>query len=225
MYSARPCRVFLQPAEQHGKTCSTTKSDNADWSQTSFRGYCHRQGKLTACALSFGVEKFGKAWVFLKESEILIVARTIAILRAQLNGDLQILHRRFRLACQAIQRGHGINNVIRFGSSFTRTVQMLARIVPAPQIHHGNALVVMVFSGFGARLDRPGNALAADPKVNSRAVRKFFARTLNHAFEQFLGAMKFLLLKVLQTLFVSLKLLDSGLIVGVAQNISMLLFS
>src|SRR5580704_314110 len=156
--------------------------------------------------VSLRVEQFREARIFLQKREILIVARVITIFRLQLYRHFQILHRRFRFASQAIQRSHGVNNVVRFRRRFARAVQMLAGFVPAPQVHQRHALGVMLFCGFQCRNGRPRNALLADLNVHLGAVAQLLARALQHSLQRLLSALELLLLEVLKSFFVEFQL-------------------
>src|SRR5215470_9807814 len=87
---------------------------------------------LSGRAVSLRIEQFRKARIFLQEREVLVVPRVVAVFRTQLNRELQIVHRGLGFAGQAIERGHGIDDVVRFRSRFARAVQMFARFIPAP---------------------------------------------------------------------------------------------
>src|SRR5215469_17105204 len=52
-----------------------------------------------------GVKQFGKARIFLKKREVFVVARVVAVFRAQLDGDLEVFECRVGFASEAIERG------------------------------------------------------------------------------------------------------------------------
>ena len=144
----------------------------------------------------------------------------VTIFWTQLNCDFQILHGGFRFAGQAIERGHGVYDVVSFRSGFARAVEMLASFVPAAKIHQRDALRVVLFGGFHRGNRRSRDALFANAQMNMRPVAEFFAGTFQNAFERLFGAEKLLLLKKLESLFVKLHLRLLGGRVGVGrQNI------
>src|SRR5450755_63195 len=83
---------------------------------------------------------------------------------------------------------------------------MFACFVPAAEIHQGDTLRVMVFGGFRRGYWRTRNSLIANADMHFGAVVEFFRRTAQDALQRLLGALKFLLLKEFQSLFVSLQL-------------------
>ncbi len=126
----------------------------------------------------------------------------VTIFGTQLNCDFQILHGGFRFAGQAIERGHGVNDVVSFRRGFARAVEMLASFVPAAEIHQRDPLRVMFFGGFHRGNRRTRDALFANAHVHLRAVAEFFAGTFQNALEGLLGADELLLLKKLESFFV-----------------------
>ena len=169
-----------------------------------FRSHTRNSARRTA--VSLWVEQFGEARVFLQKREIFIVARVIAIFRAELDGNFQILHRRFRFAGKAIESGHGVNDVVRFRSGFARAVQMLAGFIPTAQVHQRNSLRVVLFCGFECRNGRARNALLTDAYVHLGAIAELLAGAFQDAFEGLLGALELLLLEVLKGFFVEFQL-------------------
>ena len=168
-----------------------------------FRSHTRNSARRT---VSLRVEQFSEARVFLQKREIFIVARVIAIFRAELDGNFQILHRRFRFAGQAIESGHGVNDVVRFRRGFARAVQMLAGFIPAAQVHQRHSLGVVLFGGLECRNGRARNALLADAYVHLGAIAELLAGAFQDAFEGLLGALELLLLEVLKGLFVEFQL-------------------
>ena len=212
------CRgdIFFQAAEDGGESGAASQSDNANGTRALLRGIFHgNRGKLAVGTVSLRVEKFGEARILLQERKILVVARVVAIFGAQLNGDFQILHGGFRFAGEAIERGHGVNNVVGFRSGFARAVEMLAGFVPAAEIHQRDALGVMILRGFQGLHGESRNALVANADVDLRAVAQFPAGAFEHALEGLLGARKFLLLKVLEGFLVEFELCLLGGRVGI----------
>src|SRR5271155_5205351 len=170
---------------------------------TKFRTNTRNSARRT---VSLRVQQFREARVFLQKSKIFVIARVIAIFRPQLYRHLQILHRGFRFAGQAIQSSHGVNNVVRFRRRFACAVQMLASFVPAAQVHQRHTLGVMLFCGLQCRNGRPRNALFADLYVHLGAVAELLAGAFQDAFEGLLGTLELLLLEVLKGFFVEFQL-------------------
>src|SRR6266478_9228149 len=102
---------------------------------------------LTGEAVFLGIEQLGEARVFLEERKIFVVARVIAILRAQLDGDLQIGERGIGLAGEAIESGQRVVNVVGLGRGFAGLVETFAGIVPSADVHHRHAALIMFFGG------------------------------------------------------------------------------
>jgi len=71
---------------------------------------------LAAGCFAFGIEQFGEAGIFLEKCKIFIIARVVAVFRAQLDRCFQILHRGFGFPGKTIQSGHGVKNKIGFGA-------------------------------------------------------------------------------------------------------------
>jgi hypothetical protein len=93
---APPSHVLLQAAQQRGKARASTDGHDpyAEFAQMLCVHHIVRQGsnrgkpaRLRPGAFALRIEKLGEARIFLKEGEILVVARVIAILRTQLNRD------------------------------------------------------------------------------------------------------------------------------------------
>src|SRR5215831_17026619 len=104
---------------------------------------------LTPESLFLGIEQLGEARIFLKEREVFIVARVVAVFRAQLNGDLKVFQRGVGFAGEAIERRQRVVNMVGFGRGLARFVKALARVVPAADIHHGHAALIMIFGALG----------------------------------------------------------------------------
>ena len=125
-------------------------------------------------------------------------------------ATLQILHGGIGFAGQAIERSHGVNDVVGFGSGLARAIQMFPRLVPAAQIHQGHALRIVVFRRFRCGAGRR-------EILCSQMRRWTLARSLSSLLgpsstrsSSLLGAMEFLLLKVLQRLLIEFQLLLLG---------------
>jgi hypothetical protein len=170
---------------------------------------------LTRRTVSLRVEQFGKAWVFLQEREIFVVARVIAIFRAQLDGNLQILHCGIRFAGEAIERSHRVDDVVGLRRGLARPVKVLAGFVPPAKIHQGNALRIVILVGFRRPCRQARDSLLANSHVNPGAIAQFLAWAFENALEGLLGALIFLLLKMLESLFIQLHLCELGRSFGV----------
>ena len=79
--------------------------------------------RLGARTVALRVEQFGEARIFLQECEIFVVAGVVAIFRAKLDGDFQILHGGIGFAGEAIERGHGVDDVVGFRSGFAGAIK------------------------------------------------------------------------------------------------------
>src|SRR3979490_2014199 len=103
------------------------------------KGEARRKSVLLADhAVFLRIEKFSEARVFLEESKILVVARMVAILCSQLNGDLKIGHGGIGCAGEAVERGQSVMNMVRFGRSFAGFHETFARVIPAADVHHAD---------------------------------------------------------------------------------------
>ncbi|MFZ0967818.1 MAG: hypothetical protein WAN13_06055 [Candidatus Acidiferrales bacterium] len=169
----------------------------------------HRE-KLSDGTFTLRIEKLGKTRIFLKEGEVFVVPRVVAILGAQLNREFQAFHRTLCFAREAIQRGHGIDDVVGLRRGLQRTVKMHARFIPAAEIHQGNALRVVVFGRLWRGLWDLRKSYFDAAKVNARPVAKFLVRPFNNLVEDLLGALELLLLDLPKGFFVELELLLEG---------------
>ncbi len=146
----------------------------------------------------------------MEECEVFVVPRVITILGAQLNRELQAFHRALCFAREAIQRGHGIDDVVGLRRGLQGTVKMHARFVPAAKIHQGYALRVMVLGGFWSGRGRLGKPHLDAADVDARPVAKLLVRPFKHLLKELFGALKLLLLNFLQAFFVEFQLLLEG---------------
>ena len=219
--SFSPRDMLLQPAKHGGKTGAAAERDNADRSGAILRRiiFHERTRNLAGRTVSLGIEQLGKARIFLQECEIFVVAGVIAVFRTQLNGDLQILHRRVRFAGQAIERRHRVDDVVGLRRRLAGAIEVLARFVPAAQIHQRDALGVVILGGFQGGDRRTRNPLFADAQVHQRAIAAVpCSGPRATRSKRLLGAVKFLLLKIAQGLFIGLQLLLLGRGVGVLRD-------
>jgi len=150
---------------------------------------------LAGEAVFLRIEQLGEARVFLEESKIFIVARVITVFPAQLNGDFQIGQSRIGFAGEAIESGQRVVNVIGLRRGFAGFVETFAGIIPAADVHHRDATLVMLVRGVGVLFLRRLHALLGDFQVHARAVGKFLAGAFHDFFEFLLGAGEFLLMK------------------------------
>jgi hypothetical protein len=162
--------------------------------------------KLAGGAVFLWIEKLGEAWIFLEEGKILVVARVIAIFRAQLNGNFQIGHRGIGFTGEAIERGQGVMNMVRLGSRFAGFQQTFARIVPAADVHHSDAALVMLFGGAGILFEGRLHALFGDLDVHAGAIGELFAGAFQNFFEFLFGPGEFLLMEEGQSFVVDFEL-------------------
>ena len=97
-------------------------------------------------------------------------------------------------------------NMIGFRRGLARFVEAFARFVPAADVHHGHAALIVIFGAARILFRRGLHALLGNFQVHARAVRQLFAGALEHFFEFLLGARKFLLMKERQRFVVRFQL-------------------
>ena len=85
--------------------------------------------------------------------------------------------------------------MIGFRRGFASFVEAFARIVPAANVHHGDATLIMFFGGAGILIVPGLHALFGDFHVHASAIGEFFAGAFEDFFEFLLGTGKFLLVK------------------------------
>jgi hypothetical protein len=104
--------IALQPAEQHRKPGAASNRDDTHTACATcgptlslFHRDCianaaelREEPESAAGGFALGVKQLGKAGIFLQKRKILIVARVVAVFGAQLDSDLQVLHRGFRFS-------------------------------------------------------------------------------------------------------------------------------
>src|SRR5260370_27072922 len=161
---------------------------------------------LAGGAVFLWVEQLGEARVFLQESKIFVVARVIAVFRAQLDGDLEIGQGGIGFAGEAIERGQRVVNMIGLRGGFAGFVETFAGVVPAADVHHRDATLIMFVRGAGILLVRRLHALLGDFQVHARAIREFLAGAFENFFKFLLGPGEFLLMKEGQGLVVDFEL-------------------
>ena len=124
----------------------------------------------------------------------------------QLDGDFQIGESGVGFAGEAIERGQGVVDVVGFGRGFAGFVETFAGVVPAADVHHSHAALIVLFGGarilFLGRL----HALLGDFYVHARAIREFFAGAFENFFELLFGSGEFLLMEEREGLVVNFEL-------------------
>ena len=151
--------------------------------------------ELASRAVFLGIKQFGETRVFLKEREVLVISRMIAIFRTELDGDFQVLHCGIGLAGEAIQRCESVMNVVGFRSGLTRLIEAFASIVPSANIHHGHTALIMLIGSARILLSGGLHALLSYFDVHARTIRQLFAGAFENLFQLLLGTREFLLMK------------------------------
>ncbi len=157
-------------------------------------------------AVFFGIEQFGETRVFLKKGEIFVISCVIAIFRPKLDGNFQIFHGGIGFAGEAIKSRERIMNVVGFGGGFASFIQTFPRVVPAANIHHGHAALIMLVGGARILFSNGLHTLLSNFDVHTRTIRKLFAGAFQNLFEFLLGAREFLLVKEGESLVVEFEL-------------------
>jgi len=171
-----------------------------------------KAGRSAAEAVFFRVQQFGKAGVFLEEGEVFIIARVVTVFGAELDGNLEIGHGGIGFASEAIERRERVMNVVGFRRGLAGFQKAFAGFVPAANIHHGHATLVVLLSGPGIFFLKWLHALLGDFHVHAGAVGKLLAGPLKNLLELLLGAGEFLLMKKSQGLVIDFELrLDEGI--------------
>src|SRR5207302_1782621 len=133
------------------------------------------------------VEQFGEARIFLEEGEIFVVARVVAVFRAQLDGDLEVLECGVGFAGEAIERCQRVMNVVGLGRGLARFVEALPRFVPAPDVHLFLWLRGIVPGALGVLCRAPGgfsdfaHGRHASRGGDARQTRIYYFRVNNSA--------------------------------------------
>lgn len=146
-------------------------------------------------AVFFRIQKLGKARIFLKKGEIFVIAGVITVFRTKLDSDLEIGHGGIGFAGQAVKSSERVMNMVRFWGCLARLEETLAGVVPAPDVHHGDAALIMLFRRARVLFVAGFHALLGDLQVHARTIRQLFARPFQNFFQLLLGAGKFLLMK------------------------------
>src|SRR5256885_2895907 len=130
----------------------------------------------------------------------------IAIFRAQLDSHFEILQGGVRFAGKAIESGQGVMNIVPFRRGFAGLIEALTRVVPAPNIHHSYAALVVLVGGARILFLAGLHALFSDFDVHARAIGQLFTGTFQHFLQLLLGLGKFLLVEEREGLIVQLEL-------------------
>jgi hypothetical protein len=179
---------------------------------TARKGCATVRERSAGIAFLFRIEELGEARIFLKEVEILVVARVIAVGRSEVDSNLEIGECGIGFAGEAIERGERVMNMVSFGSKLAGLFETLARLIPAAEIHHGHTALVVVFGGLGILIVSWLHALFGDAQVGTRAIGQFPAGASDDLLEFQFGALKFLLVEKGHGLFVDFHLgLDQGI--------------
>jgi hypothetical protein len=161
---------------------------------------------LAGGAVFLWIEQLGETRVFLEESKIFVVARVIAVFRTQLDSNLEVGEGGVGFAGEAIERGKSIVNMVGLGRGFAGFIETFAGIVPAADVHHRDATLIMFVRGAGILLVRRLHALLGDFQVHARAIGEFLAGAFENFFKFLLGAGEFLLMKEGQGFIVDFEL-------------------
>jgi len=171
-------------------------------------GPSYRQQPRWSAGVAFflRIQKFGETRIFLKEVKVLVVARVIAIGRAQVDGNFEVGERGIGFAGQTIEGRERVVNVVGFRSKLAGFFEALAGFIPAAEIHHGDTALIVLLGRFGILIVRGLHALFGDAKVSARAIGQFSAGASDDLFEFLFGALEFLLMKEAHGLFVGFHL-------------------
>src|SRR2546430_9010511 len=84
--------------------------------------------------------------------------------------------------------------MVGLGGGFAGFIETFASVVPAADVHHGDATLVMLVRGAGILLVRRLHALLGDFQMHARAIGEFLAGAFENFFKFLLGASEFLLI-------------------------------
>jgi hypothetical protein len=157
-------------------------------------------------AVFLRVQELGEAWIFLKEGEVFIIARVIAVLRAERDRNFEIGHGGISFTREAIERGESVMDMVGFRRCLARFEEAFASVVPAADVHHGDAALIMIFSGARVLLVAGFHTLFGDLQVHASTIGKLSAGTFKNFLELLLGAGKFLLMKQGESFIIKLEL-------------------
>ena len=103
-------------------------------------------------------------------------------------------------------------NVVGLRSGLASFIKTFPGVVPAADIHHGHAALVMLVRSAGVLFSNGFHTLFCDFDVHTRTVRELLAGALEDLFELLLSAGKLLLVKEGKGFVVELELsLDAGI--------------
>ncbi len=195
----------VEAASFHGKEFNTEDREYAESTEKKKPDRL-KPIPLAGEAVFFRIKQLGEARIFLEERKVFVIASVVPVFRAQVDGDLQIGQRGIGFASEAIKRGQRVVNVVGLRRGFARLVETLARIVPAADVHHRNATLIMLFGCARILLVRRLHALLGDFHVHPRAIREFLAGAFENFFKFLLGAREFLLMEERQRFIVEFEL-------------------
>jgi len=199
---------MAEPESFYRKEFNTENTEDAENTEKKKTGQAEAgpTKQLAGEAVFLRIEQLGEARVFLEEREIFIVARVITIFRAKLDGYLQIGEGGIGFAGETIERRQRVMDMVGLGRGFAGSIEAFAGVVPAADVHHGHAALVVVFGGarilFLGRL----HALLGNLQVHARAIGEFFAGALQHFFQFLLGLGEFLLVEEGQSFIIGFQL-------------------
>ena len=102
--------------------------------------------------------------------------------------------------------------MIGLGRGFAGFVEAFAGVVPAADVHHGHATLIVLIGGVRIFLLGRLHALLGNFQVHARAVGEFLAGAFEDSFQFLLGASEFLLMKEGEGLVIDFELrLDAGI--------------
>ena len=130
----------------------------------------------------------------------------VTISGAEGDGDFEIGHGGIGFACEAIESGESVVDVIGLRCEFAGSFEAFASFIPAAKIHHGHAALIMFFGRLGILIVGRLHALFGNAQMGASAVGKFFAGADENLLEFLLGPLKFLLVEEGHGLFVDLHL-------------------
>ena len=97
-------------------------------------------------------------------------------------------------------------DMIGFRSKLASFLKTLSSFIPAAQIHHGHAALIMILGSFGILIGKRLHALLGDAEMRARTIGKFFTGTGNDPFELLFGTLKFLLVEERHGFFIEFHL-------------------
>ena len=161
---------------------------------------------LPGVTVLFRIQQFSEARIFLKEGEVFIVTGVETVCRPEFDGNFEVGHGGISFAGKAIKGRKRVVHVICLGRKLARLLEAFARFVPAAQVHHGHATLIVILGRFGVVLRGWLHALLNNAQMGARAICEFFARTFENLFQLLLRTLEFLLMEKTHSLFIQLHL-------------------